>query len=161
MIYKEQRGKDGAQGVACVYLGYDDHNDQYKVKEWVPGRVYYTGDATFHPSVFPYRASPQYAQQWMNEIYSLTPSIPVAATDLAPNPMPTGPRRSIRMHDFHSEFQQSGNRDLASIPDVDVAPDNVANLAYFVHSFGPDPDNWCTGMLGVRESISFIHCCAY
>ena len=56
--------------------------------------------------------------------------------------MPTGPRRSIRMHDFHSEFQRSGNRDLASIPDVDVAPDNVADLAYFVHSFGHDPDNW-------------------
>ena len=142
MIYKEQRGKDGAQGVACVYLGYDDHNDQYKVKEWVSGRVYYTGDGTFHPSVFPYRASPQYAQQWMNEIDSITPSIPVAAANLAPNPMPTGPRRSIRMHDFYTEFQQSGNRALADIPDADVAPESAANMVYFVHSFGPDPDNW-------------------
>lgn len=136
-IYKEQREKHGAQGVACVYLGYDDHNDQFKVKEWSSGRVYYTGDGRFHPDVFPYRASPQYSQQWMNELDALTPGVPVSAPNLAPNPMPTGPRRSIRAHDF----QFSNGQRIADIPDVDVPPQ-----AHFVHTFGPDPNNWSEAM---------------
>ena len=136
-IYKEQREKHGAQGVACVYLGYDDHNDQFKVKEWSSGRIYYTGDGRFHPDVFPYRASPQYSQRWMNELDALTPGVPVSAPDLAPNPMPTGPRRSIRMHDF----QFSNGQNIADIPDVDVPPQ-----AHFVHTFGPDPENWSEAM---------------
>lgn len=132
-VFKEQRVKHGEQGVPCVYLGYDDTNDQFKVKEWVSGRIYYTGTGKFHPTIFPYRASPQYAQRWMNEIDAVSPAIPVSEANLAPNPMLTGPRRSSRMHDFH----YSGNQRVRDIPDVDVPPGVL-----FVHSFGPDPNNW-------------------
>lgn len=73
----------------------------------------------------------------MNELDALTPGIPVSAPDLAPNPMPTGPRRSVRMHDF----QFSNGKYIAEIPDIDVPPQ-----AHFVHTFGPDPDNWSEAM---------------
>ena len=47
-IYKEERAKHEPRGVAGVYLGYDDVNNTYLVKEWVTGKEYYTADLTFH-----------------------------------------------------------------------------------------------------------------
>ena len=136
-IYEEERVKHGPRGVACVYLGYDDRNDQYKVKEWISGRIYYTGDAVFHPRVFPYRASPAISDQWIKEMDVLSPRVPVSANNPAPHAMPTGPRRSDRQHGYI----YSGEIPLRDIPDVDhVPPDN--SRALIVHSFGPDPDNW-------------------
>ena len=87
-IYKDEPGphrRQDPRGVPCVYLGYDDKNSQYKVKEWVSGRVYYTGDCTFHPSIFPYRANSQYADQWINETDAVTPRVPVSANNPAPH----------------------------------------------------------------------------
>ena len=147
MVYAEQRAKHDPRGIACVYLGYDDHNDQYKVKEWQSGRVYYIADCVFHPDIFPYRANPQYSQQWMNERDALTPRVPVSAPALAPHSMTTGPRRSERMHDFY----YSGGVDVRTIPDSDPA-------GHFVHCFGPDPDNWSEA-LASRHAEDWIRAC--
>ena len=142
LIYEEERVKHGPRGVACVYLGYDDRNDQYKVKEWTSGRIYYSGDAVFHPRVFPYRASPAISDKWIKEMDSLSPRVPVSADNPAPHAMPTGPRRSDRQHGYI----YSGGRPLQDIPDVDQAPVLHAatdeSRALFTHSFGADPDNW-------------------
>ena len=142
LIYEEERVKHGPRGVACVYLGYDDRNDQYKVKEWTSGRIYYSGDAVFHPRVFPYRASPAISDKWIKEMDSLSPRVPVSADNPAPHAMPTGPRRSDRQHGYI----YSGGRPLQDIPDVDQAPVLHAatdeSRAPSTHLFGPDPDNW-------------------
>ena len=37
-VYEEERHKHAPRGVACVYLGYDDVNNTYKVKEWTSGQ---------------------------------------------------------------------------------------------------------------------------
>lgn len=147
VIYAEQRAKHDPRGVACVYLGYDDHNDQYKVKEWQSGRVYYIADCVFHPDIFPYRANPGYSQQWMNERDAVTPRVPVSAPALAPNSMTTGPRRSVRMHDFY----YSDGVDVRTIPDA-------APQINFVHMFGPDPDNWSEA-LSSRYAEQWISAC--
>jgi hypothetical protein len=165
LIYAEERGKHDPRGVACVYLGYDDRNNQYKVKEWISGKIYYTGDCTFHPKIYPYRANPQFTEQWMNETDAVTPRVPVSQDNPAPHSMPTGPRRSARMH----EYQTSGGVRLSDIPDHDVPPEPVraANQNYYVHSFGPDPDTWEEAMSSpyaaewtkamLEEKNSFIH----
>ena len=143
-IYKEERDKHDPNGVACVYLGYDDRNDQYKVKEWISGKIYYTADGVFHPTIFPYRASPDYKSQWLNEMDSVSPRVPVSGDNPAPHAYPTGPRRSDRQHGY----QYSGGQSLRVLPDSDVPPgaqpdrrDESAH-AHFIHHFGPDPDNW-------------------
>jgi hypothetical protein len=155
-IYKDEpaRVKHGPRGVACVYLGYDDRNNQYKVKEWLSGRIYYTGDAVFHPKVFPYRASPAFTEQWLNEIDSVSPRIPVSANNPAPHSQPTGPRRSVRQH----SYTYSGGQAVRDIPDVDhvdEAADEQAHAALFVHMFGPDPDTW-EQALASRHSSEWI-----
>ena len=147
VVYEQQRAKHDPRGVACVYLGYDDHNDQYKVKEWQSGRVYYIADVVFHHDIFPYRANPQYSQQWMHERDALTPRVPVSAPNLAPHSMLTGPRRSTRMHDFY----YSGDVDIRTIPDT-------AAEAHFVHMFGPDPNNW-SDALSSRYAEEWIAAC--
>ena len=117
-VYSEERPKHGVRGIASVYLGYDDHNDQFKVKEWVSGKIYYTGDAVFHPNIFPYRASPATSQGWIKEMDALSPGIPVSVDRAAPHAMPTGPRRSYRQHGH----AYSGGRALRDIPDIDQPP---------------------------------------
>jgi hypothetical protein len=61
-VYKSEPAragnKDAARAVVCVYLGFDDISYQYIVKEWSTGSVFYTTDADFQPSHFPYRADP-------------------------------------------------------------------------------------------------------
>jgi hypothetical protein len=128
-------------GIPCVYLGFDDRNNQYKVKEWVSGRIYYTADLTFHGKVFPYRANPQLSEQWMHEMDAVTPRVPVSAANPAPSMPPVGPRRSHRVH----EYQFSNGQDVRTIPDVPAPPD-VSPASMFVHSFGPDPATWNEAM---------------
>lgn len=143
-VYEEERmgqSKSTGRGVACVYLGYDDRNDQYQVKDWISGRVYYTGDGTFHPSTFPYRANPQRMESWLKEYDVLAPTTAVSVENLAPHCVPTGPRRSVRQHGY----QFTGEVPVSDVPDVDVAPvPAVGN--FYVHNFGPDPANWKEAM---------------
>ena len=37
-IYKEERGKNDPRGAAAVYLGFDDINNTYLVKDWLTGQ---------------------------------------------------------------------------------------------------------------------------
>jgi hypothetical protein len=70
-IYEEERSQGGQdkksahRAVPAVYLGYDDSNNAYKVKEWTSGDVYFTADVTFHPNTFPYRADPSRSRKFM------------------------------------------------------------------------------------------------
>jgi hypothetical protein len=58
-IYAEEgRVKHAARGIACVYLGLDETSNSFRVKEWTTGKIYFTADIVFHPSTFPYVASP-------------------------------------------------------------------------------------------------------
>jgi hypothetical protein len=157
-IYKADRGTHDPHGIPCVYLGYDDRNSQYKVKEWASGRIYYTADCVFHQTIFPYRANAQYAEKWINEMDAVTPRIPVSADDPAPHSMLTGPRRSMRMH----QFLHSGGRRIADIPDVDVGPGGEAAINYiralYIHTFGPDPENWAEA-LASEHANEWIRAC--
>ena len=138
-VYKEEPRwvKHAMNGIPCVYLGFDARNNQYKVKEWVSGRVYYTADLTFHGKIFPYRANPTLSQQWMHEMDAVSPRVPVSAANPAPSMPPVGPRRSERVH----EYQFSGGQDVRSLPDAPAPPESL-----FVHSFGPDPAAWSEAM---------------
>ena len=39
-VCEEECVKHTPRGIACVYLGYDDVNNAYKVMEWVSGQIY-------------------------------------------------------------------------------------------------------------------------
>ena len=105
------RYKHGPRGIACVYHGYDDRNDQFKVKEWLTGRIYYTADGVFYPRIFPYRATPELSNKWIKEMDILSPSVPVSDSNPYPHSMPTGPRRSMRQHG--PVFSGGGLRDIS------------------------------------------------
>jgi hypothetical protein len=136
-VYEEERVKHAPRGIACVYLGYDDVNNSYKVKEWVSGKKYYTADLTFHPNTFPYRVNPNRTPGWLSQFEDLAPHVIEGKHD----DTLLGPRRSRRQHDY----QYSAGQALGDVPDVDLPPDavNTVNFDnYMVHSFGPEPTTW-------------------
>jgi hypothetical protein len=160
-IYDEQRIKHGDRSVPCVYLGFDDRNNQFIGMEWLTGKIHYVGDGTFHNMVFPFRANPHKVPDWMNAHDRLTPSTAVSVPNPANHSLPTGPRRSYRQH----SYQFSGGGAIADIPDVGIPPDDISqnhhlhdidsgtplNFSpelYFVHSWGKDPANWVEAMAG-------------
>ena len=118
LIYKNEprHEKHGPTGVACIYHGYDDRNDQYKVKEWLSGRVYYTADAVFHPTIFPYRSTPELSSKWIREMDLLSPNVPVSENSPAPHSMSTGPRRSMRQN----SSIYSGNKNLVDLSEAEI-----------------------------------------
>jgi hypothetical protein len=65
--------KDAARAVVCVYLGFDDTSYQYIVKEWSTGTVFYTADADFQPSRFPYRANPDTMGEFLYQYEDIRP----------------------------------------------------------------------------------------
>jgi hypothetical protein len=139
-VYAQERAKHEPRGIPCVYLGYDDRNNTYKVKEWTTGKIYYTADIDFHPRTFPYRANPQRAHGWLEEYNDIAPlsqalpsSPPVSSSD-----QPTA-RRSIRQR----EYQFSGGIPIAEIPDNYLPAASYASAKnFFIHSFGDDPASW-------------------
>ena len=141
-VYKEERkpGKHHPRGIPCVYLGYDDINNTFLVKEWATGDEYYQSDLTFHPTVFPWRADPQQRKTWLREFDDLAPYV-VEGTE---EDIPPGPRQSERQR----SYRFSGDSDLRNIPDVDVPPPTAqANAdSHFVHSFGPENPTWKEAM---------------
>ena len=144
-VYEEERYKHAPRGIASVYLGYDDVNNTYKVKEWVSGKRYYTADLTFHPNTFPYRANPNRTPDWLCQYDDMAPHVLEGDRhDAASDPRPHGaaaaaPRRSGRQ-------QVLSGQALCNVPDVDVPPDAVNCTLdfdnYMIHSFGPDPNTW-------------------
>ena len=136
-VYEEERVKHAPRGIACVYLGYDDVNNAYKVKEWVSGKKYYTADLTFHPNTFPYRANPNRTPGWLLQYNDLAPHV----IEGKPIDAPSDLRRSQRQH----EYQYSAGQAVRDVPDVDTPPDavNAVDFSnYIVHTFGPDPTTW-------------------
>ena len=160
-IYEEQRAKHGNRAVPCVYLGFDQTNNQFIAMEWLTGKIHYVGDGTFHNMTMPFRANPNRVPSWMNEFDELAPSTTVHEMAPARHSLPTGPRRSYRQHGY----QFTGGRAITTIPDVDTPPDddsqnhhlsdvstvnsvNSASSSFFVHTWGKDPANWAEAMQG-------------
>jgi hypothetical protein len=57
-VYAEEgRPKHAVRGVACVYLGFVESSNSFRVKEWTTAKVYFTADVVFHPGTFPYVAN--------------------------------------------------------------------------------------------------------
>ena len=145
-VYEQERPKHAPRGIACVYLGYDDANNAYKVKEWESGKRYYTADVTFYPHRFPYRANPQRMGDFLHQFDDIAPHV-VAPMPRAIEgnmnaqapPMPRPPSARQR------SYQYSAGQALVDIPDADVAPDGAAsNIVVQEASSGPaaDPTTW-------------------
>ena len=129
-VYEVERAKNDPRGVACVYIGYDDINNAYKVMEWDSGRIYYTADGTWHPDVFPFRANPNRDRRYLNVFDYLSP--------LHSDPIPLPPRSSTRIE----QYLRSDNVNISDIPDVDVPPEN-----FMLHSYSyKTPAGWKEAM---------------
>ena len=150
-VYEEERRKHEPRGIACVYLGYDDANNTYKVKEWVTGKRYYTADLTFHANTFPYRSNPSRTPEWLNRFDHMAPR--VIDVDPAIVPQAGAPRRSAivpeasapRRSDRQRGYRYSSGQALRDMPDVDEPPHVNCTLDfdnYMIHCYGPDPSNW-------------------
>ena len=125
-VYEEERSKHAPRGVACVYLGYDDINNTYLVREWKSGQVYYTHDLTFHPTTFPYRTNPGRTAIGALERYDeVAPHLlnPGVRLPLGPDGGPPASRgKSTRV----AAYQRPGGVELRAIPDRDVPPEEPA-----------------------------------
>jgi hypothetical protein len=161
-VYEDERVKHAPRGIACVYLGYDDVNNAYKVMEWISGQMYYTADVTFHPSTFPFRANPNRTPDWLHHFETMAPHLTASSVhqqryDLADR----GPTVPATMR----QVREPSGRALQNIPDVDVAPDAMVHYDhtfndamyekmqaeyntdnFLVHTFGEDPKNWTEAM---------------
>lgn len=183
-VYEQERPKHAARGIACVYLGYDDTNNAYKVKEWESGKRYYTADVTFYPNRFPYRANPRRMVDYLHQHDDYAPHVTAplrnpanGVQSLEIDNAPPARRSSARQHGYRF----SGGQAVAAIPDVDVSPAAAGNEQmargeaanyttygnYFVHNFGPEPANWEEAMASkyanewiaakLAEQNSFAH----
>lgn len=143
-VYEEERAKHAPRGIACVYLGYDQVNNTFLVKEWRSGQRYYTADLTFHPSVFPYRANPQRIIGTLMQYDEMAPHL----TNVLTKDPAVAPQRgkSTRV----SEYLRPDGVDLSQVPDVDVAPS--VNM---IHNFGPDPATM-EEALGMHDAVEWI-----
>ena len=133
-VYEEERSYKGAnRGVPCVYLGFDDVNNVYYVKDWKSGRIYCQGDVTFHSNTFPYRSDPNRVRNWIHQYDDIAPHT------LSQVPLESGDSNSTRARKSKriEGYQSSEGVPLTSIPDKDISPQN-----YIIHDFGPDPTNW-------------------
>jgi hypothetical protein len=153
-VYEEQRVKHGDRSIPCVYLGFDQGNNQFIGMEWTTGKIHYVGDGTFHNMTFPFRANPQRVSSWMSQYDQVSPNTTVHELNPSSHSLPTGPRRSYRQH----SYQFTGGRAISGIPDVDSPPDDDSHnyffdgpcefspSSYFVHTWGKDPANWAEAM---------------
>jgi hypothetical protein len=145
-IYKDERGKNDPRGAASVYLGYDDVNDTYLVKDWLTGSVYYTADVTFHPNVFPYRANPNRTAQWIKRYDHLAPRVASDAFDefqpLVPDgvrgqvpPVPVSEHQQPQQRPSSLRRRQPSGQALRNIPDQDQPPETfVVNDSTFTRN---------------------------
>jgi hypothetical protein len=158
-VYEEERHKHAARGIPCVYLGYDDVNNTYKVKEWVSGKKYYTFDCTFHPDTFPYRANPNRDPHWLGQYDSIAPFVLSDQIPLGSELVSV--RRSQRQHGY----QHSAGVALKDIPDKPIAIGAESSVtrkparpgkepwitlndshSFMIHSFGDTEPSWKEAM---------------
>jgi hypothetical protein len=144
-VYTEERAKHGDRGVACIFLGYDQNNNTFLVREISSGRRYYTADATFHPSVMPHRGGD------LTNFDHLAPFLTQSSLRIDAVPA-VGPRGAPAQHgaapsvaDRPARQRILSNQALRNLPDVGVPPNHdyppphLANIT--LHNFGPDPES--------------------
>ena len=150
-VYEEERAKHAPRGIPCVYLGYDDINNAYLVREWKSGQVYYTLDVTFHPSTFPYRTNPGRKTIGALERYDeIAPHLTNPGRRLPVEPgsgVPATRGKSTRV----AAYQRPGGVDLRAIADVDVAPEApeaqviISELNADAEAYDPSTSNHILG----------------
>jgi hypothetical protein len=151
-VYAEEgRPKHAVRGVACVYLGFVESSNSFRVKEWTTAKVYFTADVVFHPGTFPYVANPS------NVFNDNAPRVTIAALPPIelprPPPLVVIPRiggNKIRIRYPSSNMRQSiatghqrrSDSALADKQNTRLQSYSI-NLADFcLHAFGPDPLTW-------------------
>jgi hypothetical protein len=150
-VYEQERTEKNAdRGIPCIYHGYDELNNQYKVKEWHSGQVYYTADVTFHPSRFPYRATPNTRTFDDLAPHVLTRLVLSPHTESFEGKSDEVEAKQQTMARRSTRTSQPSNQALRNIADEDVPPagllvkgdKQIASFNHFVHNFGSDPTNW-------------------
>jgi hypothetical protein len=137
-VYEEERAKHEPRGIACVYCGFDELNNVFKVKEWTTGKRYYNADVTFHPDRFPYRANPTRIQDYLHQYDDVAPH---SLTEPEPT-QPTERRLSTRERAPSAKLMTRAQQFSAAV-------DLAHNLAgYFVHQFGQTDPSWPEAMHG-------------
>jgi hypothetical protein len=144
-VYAEERFKHQARAVACTFLGYDQNNNTFLVRELATGRRYYTADGTFHPTIMPHRGGN------LNQYDHLAPFVttdnmnPFIQPDGNDN-QPNGDESNLTSRPVRTRMLS--DRAVRNIPDVDSAPLNYNTTVTpmdpddaCLHMFGPDPDN--------------------
>jgi len=146
--------KDAARAVVCVYLGFDDTSYQYIVKEWSTGTIFYTADADFQPTRFPYRANPNTMGEFLYQYEDIRPytGVQFEGKQNSSSQMP-GRRYSTRVHDR----THSGGFNIANLPDTDVPPAQPIDAsALLVLPYNPEPANWEEAMTQVDFQNDWI-----
>ena len=130
-VYSEERLKHGDRGVPCTFLGYDQDNNTFLVREIISGRRYYTADVTFHPSILPNRLPPSH------DFTHLAPAVTQPSEIIEPS-IPSGNDVPSLVSGREGRIRQPSAQALRNIPDSDQAPQDPDNIC--LHNFGPDPD---------------------
>ena len=151
-VYEEERESKGdtIRGVPCVYLGYDQINSNYMLRNWITGEILHRADVTFHPNTFPYRNNPHRTASTRHRYDAMAPAelrdavAPMQQNGQPPaelrdavgpmqlNEQPQVQRESQRQRDYRF----SGGQALNNIADRDVPPD-ANNYALTMQA--PDP----------------------
>jgi hypothetical protein len=141
-VYEAERHKHGNRGIPCVYLGYDEINNAFKVKEWATGKRYYTADVTFHPRRFPYRANPQRMNQFLHQYDDLAPhtTLKLASPEVDFEGKPRELKTTRPLRDRAPSAKAIDNAQQFNTTAKRVAPADGSKL--FAHNFGPDPETW-------------------
>ena len=136
LVYEAERHKHADRGVPSVYLGYDDVNNAFLVKEWVSGRVYYTADVTFHPHRYPYRANPTRFGDYLHQYDPLAPSTTVAVPDVdtsVPRSDSVPPARPVRQRQPSAKAIENAQLFIN---------DSTPRKNHYVHNFGDENPTW-------------------
>lgn len=141
LVYDAERHKHANRGIPCVYLGYDDVNNAFLVKEWVAGKVYYTADVTFHPLRYPYRANPERFSDYLHQYDPLAPDTTVTFPDFdasLPGPGPAPSTRPVRQRQPSAKAIENAQLFIN---------DSTPRKNHYVHNFGNENPTWDEAML--------------
>ncbi len=149
-VYPDERHKHDNRGIPSVYLGYDDINNTFLIKEWTSGKKYWTADITFHPNRFPYRSNPTRMSDWLHQYDELAPYTTVPIKDVPQIPLAT-PGKASDIIPAESSTRKStrdrvpSRKALENIANNFTSADEV--VAHYVHNFGNTNPTWDEAML--------------
>lgn len=163
----EGRLKHAERGIPCVYLGFDETNNNFILKEWSTGRIFSQADITCYPHIFPYRSNPiriaGSGQQFTDiaPILTVEPpaavdpldvhlddhsSAPVSSSTTRPTRIREPSRRMVEIISDKSDRGEPLNKPQQRAADQ-LTLSRLANTSqaydlFAFHVFGPDPTTW-------------------